>query len=268
MIRKKRVLPRAKQRRYSKRSFPPRQRRFFFYRIFVCVLIIAVGVFQFGFNSSQEETTTSKRSSTKSEETVDKSSYPSATIVIDPGHGGYDSGSVGADDVTYEKDLTLEYALLIGEYLQELNPNLTIIYTRDSDEVSWPDNEDDDLKARVEFTNAQNADYFLSVHFNASEDTSMYGYSAYMREDDTVSRDIYTLIEENLQSESWSIDDGVGYTENYPLYVVSEQTLPALLFEVGYITNYTELMSLQRESNKKMICKAVAEAYHSYILEQ
>ena len=52
-----------------------------------------------------------------------------ATVCIDPGHGGYDSGAIG-NDGTYEKDIALEVSLRIGSMISKMDPSIQIIYTR------------------------------------------------------------------------------------------------------------------------------------------
>lgn len=84
------------------------------------------------------------------------------TIVVDAGHGGYDSGSISTSGVL-EKDVTLEVALLVGERLQEAG--YAVVYTRTGDEVSWPSDNSADLAARVEtgfISDTQDIDYILS----------------------------------------------------------------------------------------------------------
>ncbi len=268
---KKHIRPRLRQGRYQSHRRWPRQKRIRITQYIVLILVVVLGLSQIKsiyFSSSQpQEKTTETSKQTETKETVDTSNYPSVTIVIDPGHGGYDGGSIGADEQTYEKDLNLEYSLQIGKELETLNPNLHIIYTRTSDTVTWPENEEEDLIARVEFAKEQNAQYFLSVHFNAQEESDDFGYAGFIRKNDTVSKYIYNRIASNLEKQGWSLNTGIGYSDDYPLYVVSEQDIPSLLFEVGYISNYSELQSLLKDGNKKMICKAIAQGYHSYILD-
>ena len=80
--------------------------------------------------------------------TVNKHYETIATVMIDAGHGGYDGGTV-AEDGTTEKDLTLALALETGKQLKKLNPEIKVVYTRTSDKVTWPEDETEDLKARV-----------------------------------------------------------------------------------------------------------------------
>lgn len=84
----------------------------------------------------------------------------SFTLVIDAGHGGHDSGAKGA--ISYEKNLTLRYALAFGKAVKERCPNVKVIYTRRSD-IFLP------LHERADIANRNKADLFISFHINALE---------------------------------------------------------------------------------------------------
>lgn len=257
---KRKPVSLKRQYRYKKRRFSKRKIK----QIGILVLVIAIVGLGLFHPSNDQTTTTSTHK--ENQQIVDTSNYPTATVVIDPGHGGYDSGTIGADG-TYEKDLTLTYGLEIGEQLKALNPNLNVLYTRNSDEVSWPSNEDDDLKARVRFSEDNNAQYYLSIHFNSMEDSNAHGYFAYVRSEDEASANIYDGIVKNIQELSWSKNNDLQYVDTYPLYVVSEQKIPAMLLELGHLSNYEETLSLKRKSNIKNLSYAIAKAYSDYILK-
>lgn len=80
------------------------------------------------------------------------------TLVIDAGHGGHDSGAKGA--ISYEKNLTLRYALAFGKAVKEKCPDVKVIYTRQTD-VFLP------LHERADIANRNKADLFISFHINA-----------------------------------------------------------------------------------------------------
>ncbi len=88
-------------------------------------------------------------------------------IVIDPGHGGKDSGAVAVDGYTYEKDLNLLVAENLMEKLNE-NSEINARITRDRDEYIK-------LLDRASVSNDSNADLFLSIHFNSSDNSSAQG---------------------------------------------------------------------------------------------
>ena len=129
------------------------------------------------------------------------------TIVVDAGHGGYDSGSIRASGVL-EKDVTLEVALLVGERLQEAG--YAVVYTRTGDEVSWPSDNSADLAARVETAIKAEADYYLSVHLNASVvGDGVRGFEIYADPDDAEMWAMASAVEEQLAELDFSEDRGV-----------------------------------------------------------
>ena len=91
-------------------------------------------------------------------------------IVIDPGHGGHDSGTLGADGIE-EKDVVLDVALRLGKLLHD-RLGAEIIYTR-SDDTFVP------LETRTAIANKAQADLFLSIHANSSPDASARGVETY-----------------------------------------------------------------------------------------
>ncbi|WP_419804936.1 N-acetylmuramoyl-L-alanine amidase [Terriglobus sp.] len=91
-------------------------------------------------------------------------------IVIDPGHGGHDSGTLGADGIM-EKDVVLDVALRLGKLLHD-HLGAEIIYTR-SDDTFIP------LETRTAIANKAQADLFLSIHANSSKDETARGVETY-----------------------------------------------------------------------------------------
>lgn len=81
------------------------------------------------------------------------------TIIVDAGHGGQDNGAKG--DYSYEKDICLDIALLLGKKLEKEFPDTKILYTRTTD--VYPA-----IKARADFANANKGDLFISIHVNAA----------------------------------------------------------------------------------------------------
>lgn len=93
------------------------------------------------------------------------------TLVIDAGHGGHDSGAKGA--ISYEKDLTLKYALAFGKAVERGCPDVRVIYTRKTD-VFLP------LHERADIANRNKADLFISIHINALDHGAIsYGFQSY-----------------------------------------------------------------------------------------
>lgn len=92
-------------------------------------------------------------------------------LVIDAGHGGHDSGAKGA--ISYEKNLTLRYALAFGKAVQQNCPDVKVTFTRTSD-VFLP------LHERADIANRNKADLFMSFHINALEGGRIsHGFQSY-----------------------------------------------------------------------------------------
>lgn len=82
------------------------------------------------------------------------------TVVIDAGHGGKDTGALGA--ISKEKDLNLTVALLAGDYIRKNLPDVKVIYTRERDVFV-------SLSERAAIANRNNADVFISIHCNSTD---------------------------------------------------------------------------------------------------
>ncbi len=89
-------------------------------------------------------------------------------IVIDPGHGGKDPGTLGVQ--THEKDIALEVSLTLGRIIKANIPNTKIIYTRLSDKFVT-------LRRRAEIANENRADLFISIHCNSVGGSATYRQS-------------------------------------------------------------------------------------------
>lgn len=92
-------------------------------------------------------------------------------IVIDPGHGGHDTGTIGPHGLE-EKDVCLDVALRLGRLIQQKLPGAQVIYTRKTD-VFIP------LEERTAIANRAHADLFISIHANSSPDASTRGVETY-----------------------------------------------------------------------------------------
>ncbi|HLJ67285.1 MAG TPA: N-acetylmuramoyl-L-alanine amidase [Chloroflexota bacterium] len=108
-------------------------------------------------------------------------------VVLDPGHGGDDSGAASADGTLLEKTMTLAVARLAARDLQRLGFRVYLTRTRDQ-AVNTPPrdlNHDgkidhvDELDARNLFANRHHADLFVSIHFDGSGDSSVHGTHGY-----------------------------------------------------------------------------------------
>ena len=93
------------------------------------------------------------------------------TVVIDPGHGGKDSGALGK--TSKEKDIVLSIGLKLGKYIEDNLPDVKVIYTRKTDEFI-------PLYRRAEIANENKADLFISIHANSNPSSEPSGSSSHV----------------------------------------------------------------------------------------
>lgn len=223
-------------------------------------------------------------------------------VVIDAGHGGRDPGNVGTGSHREkEKDVALATALLVGKYIEENLPDVTVIYTRDDDTFK-------ELHERATLANEVNADLFISIHCNAGP-RQAYGSETYVmglsREEANleVSRRENSVIlleedyEENYEgfdpnsplstmfgrlSQSAYLDQSVEYAslvqaqfkdrvkrrdrgvKQSVLYVLDYTAMPSVLVELGFLTNYNEEDFLISERGQELMASAIYRAFKEY----
>lgn len=147
------------------------------------------------------------------------------TIVLDPGHGGNDGGTVGVRK-TVEKGLTLKTAELLSHYLQAAGAE--VIMTRQSDVYV-------DLRQRVAESHNVAADAFISIHFDATDDNSVSGFTSYFMHG--YQQELAGYLNEGLGNKLSIRDRGVQ-PGNY--LVLRENRQAAVLVELGFLSNYNE----------------------------
>ena len=114
-------------------------------------------------------------------------------IVIDPGHGGHDTGTIGPHGLM-EKDLCLDVALRLGALIGEKLPGADVIYTR-KDDTFIP------LEERTAIANREKADLFISIHANSSQDPAARGIETYYLNFATSAESMEVASRENANSD-------------------------------------------------------------------
>ncbi len=173
-------------------------------------------------------------------------------IVIDPGHGGEDSGAIGPTGVT-EKSITLQIAKEVEKMLKEAGAK--VIMTRTVDTEVSPKHRQatdvDELQARCDVANKAKADIFISIHmdsFTSREASGTTGY--YYVKGSAASKRLATSIQSNLVSQLKTTSRGVRTCK---FYVVRHTKMPATLIEVAFVSNPKEEKLL---TSKKGVQKA------------
>jgi N-acetylmuramoyl-L-alanine amidase len=172
-----------------------------------------------------------------------------SVVVIDAGHGGKDTGAIGATGDN-EKDLTLSIANLVTSDLQK--DGVKVIETRDDD--SYPT-----LQDRVDLANNSNANLFLSIHMNSFL-PSAHGTETWY--DTPQSADFANTLHSHLIAATGFTDRGVKSTG---YYVIKNTKMPSSLVEVGFITNPTENSQLLNADFQQKVAKALADAINEYL---
>jgi N-acetylmuramoyl-L-alanine amidase len=117
---------------------------------------------------------------------------PIKRIVIDPGHGGHDTGTISPSGMR-EKDLVLDVAIKLRAYIQHKYPDIEVILTRDGDRFVA-------LEERTAIANSRRADLFISVHANASPSRAASGVETYFLSPDRAPQeDADTAARENAR---------------------------------------------------------------------
>ncbi len=184
-----------------------------------------------------------------------KSSEP-FIIVVDPGHGGKDAGYVSDQKGLSEKDITLNFTQRLIE-ISKAYPDLTIISTRNTDEFL-------DLKERVEIGNSTKPDLFISVHMDANKDLSKQGLRFMVSSKSKYKSESLALGEaiiSRLQSEaSLNIESSIT---DFDSYVLQNADCPALLLNIGHLSNSTDAAYMSMDDNIDALCKDFIEALPS-----
>ena len=214
-------------------------------------------------------------------------------VVIDAGHGGHDSGTVGPNGLM-EKDLVLDVALRLGALITK-QLGAEVIYTRSSD-VFIP------LEERTKIANDQKADLFISVHANSSSEPSATGVETYYfnltsdrsgldlatRENASAdssisdlndmlhravlqtkkeeSREFAQKIQASLtaaaqKTSTHNVDRGV---RKAPFVVLIGATMPSILAEIGFVSNPRDEKLLRKSDQRQKIADALFKGVAQY----
>jgi N-acetylmuramoyl-L-alanine amidase len=214
-------------------------------------------------------------------------------VVIDAGHGGHDTGTIGPNGLM-EKDLVLDVALRLGKLINQRLGSI-VVYTR-ADDTFIP------LEQRTKIANDEKADLFISVHANSSPEPSATGVETYFfnltsdrsgldlatRENAASASSISDLNDllhkavlqtkkeesrefaQDIQSALWtesvrmnskSRDRGVRQA---PFLVLIGAGMPSILAEVGFVSNPHDERLLRRSDERQRIADALFKGVSQY----
>lgn len=224
----------------------------------------------------------------------EKKKWQFDTIIIDPGHGGKDPGSVGYKG-TKEKDIVLDVSKRLARKIQK-NLRVKTILTRDEDVFIR-------LQDRTKFANTNEGDLFISIHVNSNESKKPYGFETYLlrpgrnqeainvalRENAVIELEgnkFEKLTDEQLIQATIAQSGFVQYSEKFAaliqeeidkrvqsrnrgvkqagFYVLMGASMPNVLIELGYISNPNEEKKLNSSSYRDMLATSIYYAILKY----
>jgi N-acetylmuramoyl-L-alanine amidase len=216
-------------------------------------------------------------------------------IVIDAGHGGHDTGTIGPTGLM-EKDLCLDVALRLGKIIQQKLPGADVVYTR-------PDDTFIPLEERTRIANEAKADLFISIHANSSHDSQARGIETYYlnlkgsaeamevaaRENASSSDGIHDLedivkriartekIDESkefAQDVQESLSRNVGKTNRLiknrgvrkaPFVVLIGADMPSILTEISFLSNPSDEQALKKPEQRQRVAEGIYQGVAGYL---
>ncbi len=214
-------------------------------------------------------------------------------IVIDPGHGGHDTGTIGPNGLE-EKDLVLDVGRKLGKLL-ETRLGAEVVYTR-KDDTFIP------LETRTAIANQQRADLFISIHANSSHDPAARGVETYYlnftsspealevaaRENAVSEKSVYELqdlvkkialkekieesrefagdVEQSLHSGLASKSPGIRDrgVKKAPFIVLIGANMPSILAEISFVSNPGDEHRLETAEYRQRIAESLYRGIAKY----
>jgi N-acetylmuramoyl-L-alanine amidase len=216
-------------------------------------------------------------------------------IVIDAGHGGHDTGTIGPTGLM-EKDLCLDVALRFGKIIQQKLPGADIVFTR-SDDTFIP------LEDRTRIANEAKADLFISIHANSSPDHGARGIETYYlnmkgsaeamavaaRENAVSQQGIHDLEEVVKKiARTEKIDESRELAEDVqeslskriqkttkpvknrgvrkaPFVVLIGADMPSILTEISFLSNPTDEQLLKKPEYRQRVAEGLYQGVSDYL---
>ena len=167
------------------------------------------------------------------------------TVVIDSGHGGTDPGKIAADG-TLEKDINLEIASLLKNYLEQAD--VDVVMTREEDKGLYQEEDNGkkmaDMRNRCRLINESGADLVVSIHQNSYHEESISGGQVFYYKDSVNGKRLAEILQKRF---SYVLGEGnrrlAKANDNY--YLLLHVKSPIVIVECGFLSNWSEAAMLQ-----------------------
>jgi TonB family protein len=194
----------------------------------------------------------------------------SIRVIIDPGHGGDQAGTIfnGISEKNINLDIAKKIQVLSKEY------HVEVIMTRETDEDMAGNNLKASLNYRTELAANKNADLFISIHVNGTPEpgpqNNRSGFEIYVPAEDnkfhTGSVKLASSISELIKPD-YSIAPEL-FVKEHSIHVLDNATVPAIMIECGYITNESDLNFILNPKNQEKIARDILEGIQKYVSSQ
>lgn len=179
-------------------------------------------------------------------------------IVLDPGHGGLDPGSIYQN--IYEKDINLAIALRLANELRRLGASVILIRNGDYD-LSKPNaymRKKSDFDNRIKIINQKNVDYYFSIHLNYLLDSRYYGPQVFYNNNNENNKKIAEQIQDSLNKELQTNRK----VKKIPTktYMYGKLKTEGVLIECGFLSNAYERNLLISANYQKKFAKLLANS--------
>jgi N-acetylmuramoyl-L-alanine amidase len=198
---------------------------------------------------------------------VNKSSKDEITILIDPGHGGMDGGAKTKDGII-EKDINLKISMKLRDRLKK--QGYKVFMTRNTDKGLYGSEgkirkkKIEDLNNRVKLKKDTHCDMFVSIHLNMFPQSKYYGAQVWYSKNDE-SKKLARIVQNNLIQD---LDRNNNRREKAAsnLYKILREndTMPSIIVECGFLSNYEEKQKLISDSYQEKIAVSLSKSINEY----
>ena len=185
-------------------------------------------------------------------------------IVIDPGHGGADPGAQNSG--LKEKDVNLDISLRLRNVLESKGCN--VILTREVDKdfflpgyVKGRMAKRAELNQRINLASGNNAELFVSVHANSFPQRNIYGMETYYHQKSAPGKELAELIQKQL---ALLQTDNKRNAKAGDYYLINQTKMPAVIVEVGFISNPRERKLLLSDHYRDLVAVAIGTGIENY----